>query len=63
MQAKLAAKGIDPNYPEAKEMAKRMGGYMVIRGKSYIINAEELTLIHEAVKQHGGIVPNWSSQP
>jgi hypothetical protein len=32
-------------------------------GDLKIINAEEIALIHQAVKQHGGIVPNWSSQP
>lgn len=49
--------------PEAKEILGRLGGYVIIRGKMQMINAEEVALIHEAVKQHGGIVPNWSSRP
>lgn len=62
-QAFLAGKGIAPNDPAAKEMAEELGGYMIIRGKSYIISAAELALIHGAIKQAGGIIPNWSNQP
>lgn len=49
--------------PEAKEIASRFGGYVVLHGDTHMVNAEEVAMIHEAVKQHGGIVPNWSSQP
>lgn len=59
----MAGKGIDLDKPGAKELLGKMGGYIVIRGESYIINADELSRIHEAVKQAGGVVPNWSSQP
>jgi hypothetical protein len=63
IQAQFAERGCDPNSPLMKEAARRLGGYIVIRGKSYIISAEELAKIQAAVKQAGGIVPNWSSQP
>lgn len=49
--------------PEAKQIMGALGGYMVIDGKSYMINGEELGLIHAAVKQSGGIIPNWSNRP
>jgi len=54
-----AAKGLDLNTTMAKELAEKMGGYVVIRGKSYIISVEEIALIHAAIEQAGGIVPNW----
>jgi YD repeat-containing protein len=59
----LKGKGIDANNPQAKELLEKMGGYLVIHGETFFINAEETAMILEAVKQHGGIVPNWSSQP
>ena len=49
--------------PEARELLARMGGYVVLNGDMQIVNAEEVAMIHAAVKQAGGIVPNWSSQP
>jgi len=62
----LTKKGIDMSNPLAakiaEQMAGRAGGYIVLKGKSYIVNAEEVALIHAAIKQAGGIVPNWSSQ-
>ena len=59
-KAAMEAHGI-LDTPEAKEMAAKFGGYMLLRGKSYIINAQEIALIHAAIKKAGGIVPNWSS--
>ena len=55
--------GIDLESPEAKEMLKRLGGYMMIGRESYIVSAEELKLIYDAIEGAGGIVPNWSSHP
>jgi hypothetical protein len=49
--------------PEAKEMAERLGGYVVLNGDTHIVGADEVALIHEAVRKAGGIVPNWSNQP
>jgi len=46
---------------KAKGAVESMGGYMVIRGKTFMVNAAEVALIHAAVKQAGGILPNWSS--
>lgn len=63
VQSFLAEKGIDSDNAQAKELAERMGGYMVIRGKSYLINAQEMAMILEAIRQSGGIVPNWSNRP
>lgn len=57
------SKGVDPSSPEVKAMAERLGGYMVLRGETYTINAEETALILEAIKQDGGVVPNWSNRP
>jgi YD repeat-containing protein len=57
------AQGVDLESPEAKELMARMGGYMLIRGTSYIVGADELKLIYDAVKQAGGVVPNWSNSP
>jgi YD repeat-containing protein len=57
------AQRVDLESPEAKELMARMGGYMLIRGKSYIVGADELKLIYDAVKQAGGVVPNWSNSP
>ncbi len=54
--------GVDLNSPEAKRVVEIMGGYMVLRGKSYIINAEELNMIYDAIRQAGGIIPNWSNR-
>jgi hypothetical protein len=45
----------------ASPLGKVIGGYIVIAGHSYIINSEETALIHDAIKKHGGIAPNWSS--
>lgn len=67
LQSFMLKKGIDLNSPEVKEMAKsvagRMGGYVFLRGDTHMVNAEEVALIHAAVKQAGGIVPNWSRRP
>lgn len=57
------AHGVDLESPEAKEMLARMGGYMLIRGESYIVSAGELKLIYDAIREAGGGVPNWSSHP
>ena len=57
------AVGVDFESPEAKEMLARMGGYMLIGRESYIVSAEELKLIYDAVREAGGVVPNWSSRP
>jgi hypothetical protein len=57
------AHGVDLESPTAKELMARMGGSMVIRGKSYIVSAEELKLIYSAIEQAGGVVPNWSNSP
>ena len=66
LQSFLEEKGIDLDNPEAKEVAEKLGklgGYTVLRGKTYSINSQEVAMIHEAIKQAGGIVPNWSSRP
>ena len=55
-------KFVDAN-PAAREVAARMGGYMVIQGKTFMISPQEMSLIHEAVRKGGGIVRNWSSSP
>jgi hypothetical protein len=62
IEESLKAKGIDANNPEAKELLAKMGGYLVIKGQTYFVNAEETAMIIDAVKQAGGIVPNWSAQ-
>ena len=54
---------MDANSLEAKEFASKACGYIVLRGKSYIISAEEIALILDAIKEAGGIVPNWSNRP
>ncbi len=58
-----ARRGVDLDSPEAKELAGRMGGYILVGGKMYMISSQEVTLIHEAVRQAGGIIPNWSNCP
>jgi hypothetical protein len=63
IKASLKEKGIDASNPPAKELLEKMGGYLVIKGETFFINAKETAMIRETVKQHGGIVPNWSSQP
>jgi hypothetical protein len=67
LQDFLKKKGLDINDPMVsgmmKELAGRMGGYILLGKDTYQVNAEEVALIHAAVKQAGGIVPNWSSQP
>ena len=60
-KAVLEAKGI-PVTPDTIKLAGKMGGYIVLRGQSKIINANEVALIHEAVKKAGGIVPNWMNR-
>ena len=62
-QAFVAEKGLaDVNAPDAKELAEKLGGYVVMPdGKSFIISRKEVEAIHSAVKQAGGIVPNWAS--
>lgn len=64
-EERLAKEGMDPNINAAQIAAAldQQGAYMVIQGKSYIINAKELAMIHEAIKQAGGIIPNWSNRP
>ena len=62
IKAAMEADGIFAT-PEAKELVSRLGGYVVLRGSTQMVNAEEVAMIHEAVKQHGGIIPNWSNQP
>ena len=62
----LAANGIDISDPETRNAlgdTSALGGYMLLRGKSYIISAKEVAMIHEAIKQAGGIIPNWSNRP
>jgi hypothetical protein len=63
----LKKKGWDINDPTVsgmmKELAGRMGGYIVVGKDTYQVGAEEVALIHAAVKQAGGIVPNWLSAP
>ena len=49
--------------PVSTEVAANTGGYLVIRGRTFAITAREISLIHEAVKEAGGIVPNWSRSP
>jgi hypothetical protein len=44
-------------------MAAKLSGYIVIDGKSFGIGAEEVALIHEAIKKAGGIITNWSNRP
>ena len=61
LKSLAAGNEIDLDSPEAKIVAEMLGGYMVLRGKTYMIGAQELSLIKEAVKQAGGIIPNWSS--
>lgn len=67
LQSFLEKKGIDLSSPEVKGMVKelggRLGGYIVLRGKNYEVNSQEVALIHEAIKQAGGMVPNWSNRP
>jgi YD repeat-containing protein len=59
----VEAKGIDLNNPEAQELAQKLGGYVDVGGKVFIIGPEELAMIYAAIKKAGGIVPNWSSCP
>lgn len=58
----LKERGIDVSHPLVKELLPKAGASLVIRRKSYHIGADEVALICEAVKKHGGIVPNWSSR-
>lgn len=62
-QTALQNKGIDASSPDAKEIAERLGGYMVLRGETFLISSEETAMILEAIKKSGGIVPNWSNRP
>ena len=62
IKAAMEARGAF-NTPEAKEFLVRMGGYVILRNDLQIVNAEEVALIHAAVKQAGGIVLNWSNRP
>ena len=62
IQPFLKSKGLDADSPMIKEAAQLLGGYVVLGGKSYMISAAELALIHAAVKQDGGIIPNWSNR-
>jgi hypothetical protein len=60
----LKTKGFGPEAVAAalaSPLGKVIGGYVVIRGQSYIINAQETALIYDAIKRNGGIVPNWDS--
>ena len=67
LQDFLAEKGIAMSDPMVagmvKELGGKLGGYIVLRGKNYEVGSDEVALIHAAVKQAGGIVPNWSSRP
>ena len=60
----LKKNGIDVDAAKIKELMSQKidGGYMVIRGRSCIINAEETALIHQAIKEAGGVVRNWSNR-
>ena len=62
IKAAMKAKGAFDT-PEAMDFARRMGGYLLLNGDQQIVNAEEVAIIHAAVKQAGGIIPNWSSEP
>jgi hypothetical protein len=59
----LEKSGINPEDELAKQMAAKLGGYIVIDGKSFGIGAKEVALIHDAIKKAGGIIPNWSNCP
>jgi len=63
LMEKKKPEGVDFDSGEAKQMLNAMGGYVLISGRSYIISAAEIKLIHEAVKQSGGVIPNWSNRP
>src|SRR5689334_1245376 len=45
----LKAKGIDPDSPEAKQVAGMLGGYVVLCGNTYLVNPAETALILDAV--------------
>ena len=62
IKAAMEADGIVET-AESKELLARFGGYVVLNGDLQIVNAEEVAMIHAAVKQAGGTIPNWSSQP
>ena len=53
--------GVDIEDPVAKELLPKMGSYMAIGEKIYVVNARETALIIDTVRLNGGIVPNWSS--
>ena len=63
LQSFLGVQGIDTSSEDFKKVAHLLGGYMVLRGKTYMVSAEEVVLIHDAITKAGGIVPNWSSRP
>ncbi len=63
----LTKKGVDMSNPLTARIAEAagsmLGGYIVVDGKQCGISCDEVALIHAAVKQAGGILPNWSNQP
>jgi YD repeat-containing protein len=61
--ARLRTKGFDPTSSTSHELLGKMGACLVIEGKSYIIGRDEAAMIYDAVKQHGGIIPNRSAEP
>jgi hypothetical protein len=63
-KAFMAEKGLkDMESPDFKEVVEKMGGYLVMpNGQFMIINRQEVNAIYEAVKQAGGIIPNWASR-
>jgi len=62
-RAALEKSGINAEDELAKQVAAKLGGYIVIDGKSFGISADEIAMIHDAIKKAGGIIPNWSNRP
>jgi len=57
------AQGFEMESPELKELMAKFGGYMMIRGQSHPVSGDEFKLIYDAIRQAGGVIPNWSSRP
>jgi YD repeat-containing protein len=59
LKRRLAEQGLD--VPEAKALVEKLGGYMMLGSEQFSISAGDISLILEAVKLNGGILPNWSA--
>lgn len=61
-QDALAKRGLDTTSALVREADQKLGGYVLLGDRMCIVSVKDTEMIYAAIKQAGGILPNWAAR-